>query len=45
MSPFNEFATTLPKLITPSGNWAYLTANKFLSPRVSPYQLIAYVRK
>jgi uncharacterized protein YceK len=44
LSPWNELSSSPPKVITSNGRqWAYLTANKFLSPRIDPYVLVAYV--
>ena len=45
LSPFNEFTSTPPKIITKDQRWAYLTTNKFLRPRVSPFTLIAMMNE
>jgi hypothetical protein len=39
-SPFNEFTSTPPKIYTKDHQWAYLTVNEVLSPRVDPHWLI-----
>lgn len=43
-SPFNAYTHTPPQIYIGSQFIAYLTVNQFLSPRVSPYSLIAYLQ-
>jgi hypothetical protein len=43
-SPFNEFTNNPPKIYTRNSKWAYLTHNRFLSPRVDPHWLIGAIR-
>jgi hypothetical protein len=43
-SPFNEFTTTPPKVYTKDQQWAYLTVNETLSPRVDPKWLIGALK-
>jgi hypothetical protein len=44
-SPFNKYTTTPPRIITQSGQWAYLTENELISPRIDTYVVIGYVKR
>jgi hypothetical protein len=44
-SPFNKYTTTPPRIITLTGQWAYLTVNEFISPRIDPFVVIGYVKR
>ncbi len=44
LSPTNQFSQTPPRLVVGSKVIAYLTANEFLSPRVDPQALFAWIR-
>jgi len=45
LSPFNKYTSTPPKICDGNGNFiAYLTANRYLTPRVDPLLLIAWLK-
>jgi hypothetical protein len=42
-SPFNQFASNPPRLMKDGKLLAHLTVNRYISPRVEPQQLIAWL--
>jgi hypothetical protein len=42
-SPFNQFAQTPPRVMDGNQFVRYLTSNKFLSPRISPEEFLAWL--
>lgn len=45
MSPFNSYTNTPPRIISPGGEViGYLTVNKFKSPSISPYAVVALMK-
>ena len=45
MSPFNSYTNTPPRIISPRGQIiGFLTVNKFKSPSISPYAVVALMK-
>lgn len=44
LSPYNEFSRTPPRIDLNGRTVAYLTANRFVSPRVDPTALFAWIK-